>query len=79
MVDISLAGLVGAVVGTAIAALVYGPVVALVEGRLQARDRSGSVVDGKPFEHALLLRVVLAADIIVFAGIGYWLGAMIGG
>jgi hypothetical protein len=27
----------------------------------------------------LLRRVVLAADIIVFAGLGYWLGHLIGG
>jgi hypothetical protein len=27
---------------------------------------------------SLLRRAVLAADIIVFAGIGYWLGGMIG-
>ena len=36
-------------------------------------------MEGEALEHALLLRVVLATDIIVFAGIGYWLGAMIGG
>ena len=35
--------------------------------------------NARPLERGLLLRVVLAADIIVFAGIGYWLGAMIGG
>jgi hypothetical protein len=79
MVDLSLAGLIGAIIGTAIAALVYGRLVALVERSLRARDRSESAVAGKTFEHALLLRVVLATDIIVFAGIGYWLGAMIGG
>ena len=79
MVDLSPAGLLGAVIGTAIAALVYGRVVALVERVLRARDRSESGMEGEAFERALLLRVVLAIDIIVFAGIGYWLGAMIGG
>ena len=79
MVDLSPAGLLGAVIGTAIAALVYGRVVAWVERALRARDRSESGMEGEALEHALLLRVVLATDIIVFAGIGYWLGAMIGG
>ena len=79
MVDLSLAGLLGAVIGTAIAALVYGRLVAVGRARLRARDRSGSAWKARPSSSELLLRVVLATDIIVFAGIGYWLGAMIGG
>jgi hypothetical protein len=38
------------------------------------------VAEGETLEQeiSLLRRTVLAADIIVFAGIGYWLGGMIG-
>jgi hypothetical protein len=30
-------------------------------------------------EASVVRRMVLAADILVFGGFGYWLGAMIGG
>ena len=79
MPDISPAGLLGAVVGTMIAALVYRPVVALVERRLAALARSDKSARLDPLERGLLLRVVFAADLFLFAGVGYWLGATIGG
>jgi uncharacterized protein involved in cysteine biosynthesis len=79
MIDLSPAGLAGAVIGTAIAALIYGRLAALVERSLLTRERSQSSGDAEPIERALLLRAVLATDIIVFAGIGYWLGIVIAG
>ena len=79
MLDISPAGLLGAAVGTAIAALAYGPLAALAERRFQALDRSKGLGQGELLERGLLRRVVLAADIFLFAGVGYWLGAAIGG
>jgi hypothetical protein len=78
VINLSLAGLVGAVIGTIVAALVYVPLVAFVERGL--RSRADSVAEGETLEQeiSLLRRAVLAADIIVFAGIGYWLAGMIG-
>jgi hypothetical protein len=40
--------------------------------------RAGSAEERESFEQeaSLLRRAVLAVDIIVFAGIGYWVGAM---
>ena len=78
MMDLSLAGLIGAVIGTIVAALAYVPLVSFVERGLRAR--ADSVAEGETLEQeiSLLRRAVLAADIIVFAGIGYWLGGMIG-
>jgi hypothetical protein len=76
MLNISLAGLVGAVVGTFVAAIAYGPLALLIERGVHSvipRLRRGSVG-----EISILRRVVLAADILVFGGGGYWLGAMIG-
>jgi hypothetical protein len=77
MIDLSLAGLIGAFIGTAIAALAYAPLVSSIERHLRARVAA----DANP-EHgimqqeiSLLRRGVFAADIIVFAGLGYWLGA----
>jgi len=78
MINLSLAGLLGAVVGTIVAALVYVPLVDLVERGL--RSRADSSAEGETLEQeiSLLRRAVFAADIIVFAGIGYWLGGMVG-
>ena len=79
MFDISPAGLLGAAVGTAIAAVAYGPLAALAERRLQALDHSKGLRQGELLERGLLRRVVLAADIFLFSGAGYWLGAAIAG
>ena len=79
MIGLSLAGLIGAVIGTIVAALAYVPLVTFVERGLRSRASSGSADERETFEQemSLLRRAVLAADIIVFAGIGYWLGGMI--
>jgi hypothetical protein len=74
MIDLSLAGLLGAVVGTIAAALVYGPLVAAVERGFRSRDTLASEQ-----ELSMLRRGVLAVDLLVLAGIGYWLGERIGG
>jgi hypothetical protein len=77
MLDISLAGLIGAVIGTFVAAMVYGPLALIVErGFRSARPPRGQGSEGAI---SMLRRAVLAADILVFGGIGYWLGAMIAG
>jgi hypothetical protein len=79
MLDISPAGLLGAVIGTAVAAWVYRPLSALVDRGLAKLPRSEGATEREPIERGLLLRFVLAADILIFAGAGYWLGAIIGG
>ena len=78
MINLSLAGLIGAVIGTIVAA--YVPLLTFVERRLRSRVSAGSAEERESFEQeaSLLRRALLAADIIVFAGIGYWLGGMIG-
>ena len=84
MIDLSFAGLVGAFIGTVLAAFAYGPLVSSVERLLQAGSQpiaESNVATRQQTmqsELSLLRRSVLAADIIAFAGLGYWLGAMIG-
>jgi hypothetical protein len=50
----------------------------LVERGLRSRVSAGSADERESFEQeaSLLRKAVLAVDIILFAGIGYWLGAM---
>jgi hypothetical protein len=81
MIDLSLAGLLGAVLGTVASAFAYGPLLALVERIFRPRDPFASAEERSVLEREipLLRRVVLAVDMIVLAGVGYWLGQMIGG
>ena len=77
--ELSLAGLIGAVVGTIASALVYGRLIDAIEGavrkwRVDTDDRSTFAQ-----EMALLRRGVLAADMLLLSGLGYWLGQKIGG
>jgi hypothetical protein len=81
MIDLSLAGLLGAVVGIVVAAFAYAPLVRIVERGFRGRQPAETAEerDTLAVELALLRRAVLAVDIIVFAGIGYWLGHVIAG
>ena len=77
--DLSLAGLLGSTVGIIVAAVLYGPLVAAIERRLRPargenQDRSVSAQ-----EIALLRRGVFMADILLCAGIGYWVGQRLAG
>ena len=80
MIDLSPIGLLGAVIGTVVAAVVYGPVVGLVGRAFESRQAAQSAEEREQSEQeqSLLRRAVFAVDVIVFAGIGYWLGQMIG-
>jgi hypothetical protein len=77
--ELSLAGLVGAVLGTAVSAVIYGPLIDAIEERLK-KWRAASE-DRATFaqEIALLRRGILAADMLLCAGIGYWIGLTLGG
>ncbi|MFL6799308.1 MAG: hypothetical protein ACJ8F3_18060 [Xanthobacteraceae bacterium] len=77
MIDLSLAGLVGAFAGTVIAALVYAPLVAVIERAYGARDPADAAFYEQ--ERPLLRRLVLSGDILLFAGAGYWLALKLWG
>jgi hypothetical protein len=81
MIDLSLAGLVGAILGTVVAAIVYAPLVAMAERGFKARGQPQTAEEQQMLgeEISLLRRTVLAVDIIVLGGIGYWLGQTVGG
>jgi glycerol uptake facilitator-like aquaporin len=81
MLDLSLAGLLGAMAGTAVAAVCYGPLVTVVERGFRARGQPQTVEQRAAFgqELAVLRRAVLAIDILLFAGLGYWLGTLVEG
>jgi hypothetical protein len=77
--ELSFTGLLGAVLGTMVSAALYGPLIDAVEGAL--RKRRAATEDRTTFaqEIALLRRGILAADMLLCAGLGYWIGLTIGG
>jgi predicted DNA-binding transcriptional regulator len=79
--EFSTAGLVGAVIGTVIGVINYAVVVGFVQMRLRKLDRSQTSAEREEFERklALMRRIVLALDIVVFSALGYWLGRTVGG
>jgi hypothetical protein len=78
--DISLAGLLGAVLGTILAAMIYAPMAGALERRLRNPSQSESV-DGATLarEVALLRRGLFTADILLCTGLGYWIGQRLAG
>ena len=70
MIELSFAGLIGAFAGTALAAFAYAPLVTALQRALRVHA---------PEEISLLRRAVLTMDILVFAGLGYWLGTLLAG
>jgi hypothetical protein len=88
MLDLSLAGLLGAFIGTAVAAVAYAPLVYALERFLlrsapsessEERGRTLSQQDRCRQEIFLFRRAVLAVDITAFAGFGYWVAATLAG
>ena len=87
MLDLSLAGLLGAFLGTAVAAVAYAPLVYALERFLLSGAPSESSGEGGRTlsdqeacqEISLFRRAVLAVDILAFAGFGYWVAATLAG
>jgi hypothetical protein len=77
--ELSLAGLIGAVLGTAASAVIYGPLIDAIERALRKRRTTAENPATLVQEIALLRRGILAADMLACAGIGYWIGLTIGG
>ena len=72
MLDISLAGLVGAIVGTSVAAVVYYWAIGGLERWV--RQRQTGAEDSLDISLPVLRRCVLAVDLLLFASMGYWVG-----
>ena len=79
--ELSLSGLIGAVVGTVLGVINYAVIVGFVEARLRALDKSQTAAEREEFERkiSVMRRLVLGIDIVVLASIGYWFGTTLGG
>lgn len=76
MIDLSLAGLIGAMLGIAVAAVLYHLFIGVLERAVLVRMRAMPAEERGDFNLSIMRRVVLTIDLFVFAGLGYWLGRM---
>jgi hypothetical protein len=79
VLDISMAGLIGAIIGTFIAGVNYHLFVGFVEKAIRegAQAKTAEERDGMDARLSLIRRIILTVDIFVFAAIGYYLGKMV--
>jgi hypothetical protein len=78
MEGISLAGLIGAMAGTAVAGVNYHLFIGILNRAMRERDRNQTLSaeerDGAEAKLSLVRRIVLTVDLFVFAAVGYWIG-----
>jgi hypothetical protein len=79
--DLSPSGLLGAMLGTIVGVLNYLVFLRVVVPRLRALDKSQSREEREEFERkiSLMRRIILGADVVLFAAVGYYAGRFIGG
>jgi len=77
MMNISLAGLIGAIVGTVIAGVSYHLFIGVLESRMRERQQLQTAEERDNFDvqMSLVRRIVLTTDLFVFAAAGYWIGS----
>jgi hypothetical protein len=78
MMDLSLAGLIGAMIGTVFAAVNYHVFIGAFDRAMRTRASSTTAEEREAgeFHRSIVRRVVLAVDLFIFAALGYWLGRM---
>jgi hypothetical protein len=79
--ELSLAGLIGAMIGTAVGAMNSVAIVVYAEGWMRARNTIQGAEERAAFAErvAVMRRVILAADILICGSVGYWFGRTLGG
>jgi hypothetical protein len=79
--DLSPSGLLGAMLGTIVGVLNYVVFLRVLVPRLRALEKSQSREEREEFERkmSLMRRIILAADVVLFAAVGYYAGRFIGG
>ena len=81
MMGLSAWGIARGCRGNLLAAVNYALVIGFVDKSLRAHDLSQTNQDRETFERKLgiMRRTVLALDLLLFGGLGYWIGDALGG
>ena len=79
MDHLSLAGMIGAGFGVLVGMLDFGLIASLLE-RAARKGQAPGAAEGsaRPFGETVM-RVLFVVNALVFAGLGYWFGASLGG
>ena len=74
MMELTLGGLVGAMLGAMFGGLNYAMLIGYLDGWLQSAE--GAEAERAEFESnvSAMRRVILGFDVVICAGIGYWVG-----
>ncbi len=80
--EFSLPAWLGGLAGTIVAVAIYFPGIRIIERRLRAQSAPPATPARRTaFEDRLSVtrRIILGADVALFATLGYWIGSAIGG
>jgi hypothetical protein len=78
MIDLSLAGLIGAILGTVVAAVVYHLFIDRLDRAVQTRIQATPAEERGDLSLSVVRRIALTLDLVVFVALGYWLGQLVG-
>jgi hypothetical protein len=78
MIDLSLAGLMGATIGVVVAAVVYYLFIGRLDHIVQARIQATPAEERGDLSLSIVRRIALTLDLVVFVALGYWLGQLLG-
>jgi len=78
MIDLSLAGLIGATLGIVVAAVFYYLFIGSLDRIMQARIQATPAEERGDLSLSIVRRIVLTLDLVVFVALGYWLGQLLG-
>jgi hypothetical protein len=78
MIELSLAGLIGATLGIVVAAVVYYAFIGRLDRAVQARIQTTSAEERGDLSLSIVRRIALTLDLVVFVALGYWLGQLLG-
>ena len=79
--EYSLPAWLGALVGAAIAVVLYVPAIRIVDRHLRAQGAPAAAEQREDYESriALVRRSILGVDVAILATLGYWIGNALGG
>jgi len=78
MIDLSLAGLMGATLGVVVAAVVYYLFIGRLDRVIQTRIQATPAEERGDLSLSIVRRIALTLDLVVFVALGYWLGQLLG-
>jgi hypothetical protein len=79
VLDISVAGLIGAIVGTMVAGVNYHLYIGVLERAMREQTLIAEERDANEAKLSLIRRIVLTVDLFAFAAAGYWIGKSVWG